>query len=59
MNGKKLKSNISNPGGCVFSNKFDTLAHKIFILKSNFKLVGPKLVRCFIALQNFKKFGQV
>ena len=29
-------------------------------LESNFKLVGQKfVVRCFIAVQNFKKFGRV
>ena len=35
------------------------LAHKILMLKSNFKLVGRKFVRCFIAVQNFKKSGRV
>ena len=29
------------------------------MLKSNFKLVVRKFVRCFIAVQNFKKFGRV
>ena len=28
-------------------------------LKSNFKFVARKFVRCFIAVQNFKKFGRV
>ena len=28
------------------------------MLKSNFKLVVRKFVRCFIAVQNFKKFGR-
>ena len=38
-----------------FRTDLKRLAHKIFILKSNFKLVGRKFVRCFIAFQNLKK----
>ena len=42
-----------------FRTDLKRLAHKILMLKSNFKLVGRKFVRFFIALQNFKKFGRV
>ena len=42
-----------------FRTVLKRLAHKILMLKSNFKLVGRKFVRFFIALQNFKKFGRV
>ena len=46
--------------GCAyFRTDLKRLAHKILMLKRNFKLVGRKFVRCFIALQNFKKFGRV
>ena len=34
-----------------FRTDFKRLGHKILMLKSNFKLVGRKFVRCFIALQ--------
>ena len=42
-----------------FRTDLKRLAHKIVMLKSNFKLVGRKFVRFSIALQNFKKFGRV
>ena len=44
-------------GDAYFRTDLKRLAHNILRLKSNFKLVGRKFVRCFIALQNFKKFG--
>ena len=50
---------IQIQGDAYFRTNFKRLAHKILMLKSNFKLVGRKFVRCFIALQNFKKFGRV
>ena len=50
---------VSNPGGAYFQTNLKWLAHKIWMLKSNFKLVVRKFVRCFIAVQNFKKFGRV
>ena len=46
-------------GDVYFQTDLMQLAHKILTLKSSFKLVGRKFVRCFIALQNFKKFGRV
>ena len=46
-------------GGAYFRTDFKRLAHKILMLRSNFKLVGRKIVRFFITLQYFKKFGQV
>ena len=46
-------------GDAYFRTNLKRLAHKILMLKSNFKSVGRKFVRCFIALQNFKKFGRV
>ena len=46
-------------GKRIFLTDLKRLAHKILMLKSNFKLAGRKFVRCFIALQNFKKFGRV
>ena len=46
-------------GDAYFRTNLKRFAHKILMLKSNFKLVGRKVVRCFIALQNFKKFGPV
>ena len=46
-------------GDVYFRTDLKRLAHKILMLRSNFKLVGRKFVRCFIALQNFKKFGRV
>ena len=46
-------------GDAYFRTDLKQLAHKILMFKSNFKLVGRKFVRCFIALQNFKKFGRV
>ena len=46
-------------GSAYFRTDLKWLAHKIWMLKSNFKLVGRKFVRCFIALQNFKKLGRV
>ena len=46
-------------GGAHFQTNLKWLAHKIWMLKSNFKLVVRKFVRCFIAVQNFKKFGRV
>ena len=45
--------------GAYFRADLKCLAHKIWTLKSNFKLIDRKFVRCFIALQNFKKFGRV
>ena len=45
--------------GASFQTNLKWLAHKIWMLKSNFKLVVRKFVRCFIAVQNFKKFGGV
>ena len=45
--------------GAYFQTNLKWLAHKIWMLKSNFKLVVWKFVRCFIAVQNFKKFGRV
>ena len=50
---------IQIQGDAYFRTNFKRLADKILMLKSNFKLVGRKFVRCFIALQNFKKFGRV
>ena len=44
-------------GGGYFQTDLKWLAHKIWMLKSDFKLVVQKFVRCFIAVQNFKKFG--
>ena len=46
-------------GDAYFRTDLKRLAHKILIPKSNFKLVGRKFVRYFIALQYFKKFGRV
>ena len=46
-------------GDAYFRTNLKRLAHKILMLKSNFKLVGRKFIRCVIALENFKKFGQV
>ena len=46
-------------GGAYFPTNLNWLEHKIWMLKSNFKLVVRKFVRCFIAVQNFKKFGRV
>ena len=46
-------------GGAYFRTNLKWLAHKIWMLKSNFNLVVRKFVRCFIAVQNFKKFGRV
>ena len=46
-------------GGAYFQTNLKRLAHKIWMLKSNFKLVARKFIRCFIAVQNFKKFGRV
>ena len=46
-------------GHAYFRTDLKRLAHKILMLKSNFKLVGRKFVRFFIALQNFKKFARV
>ena len=46
-------------GDAYFRTDLKQLAHKILMFKSNFKLVGQKFVRCFIALQNFKKFGRL
>ena len=46
-------------GGVYFQTNLKWLAHKIWMLKSNFKLVVRKFVRYFIAVQNFKKFGRV
>ena len=43
--------------GAYFRTDLKRLAHKILMLKSHFKLVGRKFVRCFIALRNFKKFA--
>ena len=54
----KFKCFKSN-GNAYFQTDLKRLAHKILMLKSNFKLVGRKFIRCFIALQNFKKFGRV
>ena len=39
-------------GDLYFRTDLKRLAHKILMLKSNFKLIGRKFVRCFIALQN-------
>ena len=41
-------------GGAYFQTDLKRFAHKILMFKSNFKLVGRKFVRCFIALQNHK-----
>ena len=46
-------------GGAYFQTNLKWLAHKIWMLKSNFNLAVRKFVRFFIAVQNFKKFGQV
>ena len=46
-------------GGAYFQTSLKWLAHKMCMLKINFKLVVRKFVRCFIAVQNFKKFGRV
>ena len=58
--GKKIEIQMFQiQGDAYFRTNLKRLAHKILMLKSNFKLVGRKFVRCFIALQNFKKFGRV
>ena len=46
-------------GGAYFRTNLKWFAHKIWMLKSNFMVVVRKFVRCFIAVQNFKKFGRV
>ena len=46
-------------GDAFFRTDLKRLAHKILMLKNNFKLVGRKFVGCFIVPQNFKKFGRV
>ena len=37
-------------GGAYFRTDLKWLAHKIWMLESNFRLVGRKFVRCFIVL---------
>ena len=62
MQNKRKNSEIQAfriQGGAYFQTNLKWLAHKIWMLKSNFKLVVRKFVRCFIAVQNFKKFGRV
>ena len=46
-------------GGVYFRTDLKWLTYKIWMLKSNFKLVGRKFVRCFIDVQNLKKFDKV
>ena len=46
-------------GGAYFQTNLKWLAHKIWMLKSNFKLVVRKFVWCFHdAVLNFKKFDR-
>ena len=51
------KFNLEPRGDANFRTDFKWLAHKLWMLKSNFKFVGRKFVSCFFAVQNFKKFG--
>ena len=46
-------------GGGYFQTNLKWLMHKIWMLKSKFKLAVRQFVRCFIAVQNFKQFGRV
>ena len=57
MNENILKFKCFKPRGVrILKHIKKWLARKIKRLKSNFELVGRKYVRCFIAVQNFKKF---
>ena len=60
MQNKQTNSEIQMfklQGGAYFRTDLKWLAQKIWMLESNFGLVGRKFVKCFIALQNFKTFG--
>ena len=46
-------------GVANFRTDLKWLPHKIWMFKTNFKLVGWKFAKCFIAVQNFKKFAWV
>ena len=43
--------------GAYFRKDLKWLTHEIWMFKPNFKLVGRKFVRGFIARQNLNKFG--
>ena len=58
MNEKILKFECLQPRGCIYSNKLKMACARNW-LKSYFELVGIKFVRCFIAVQNFKRFARV
>ena len=56
MKNKRKNCEILNQRVAYFRTDLKWLAHKIWMLERNFNL-GRKYVRCFTAVQNFKKFA--